>query len=130
VSYSPDDEITVEGGMAQTGEMAELVHWKNGRGISLRTNEPYEPLPCVRRQTCSESLDEGVARNLAIAGGLKNAFIPFKTPSSSTNRRARRHPVDEWIKHQQTIEHLYINQDKKLEEVVEIMQQEHDFHAT
>ena len=64
-AYSPDDEITLEGGLGQTGEMAELVRWKNGKGISLRTNEPYEPLPGIKRQHSSESMDEDVARSMA-----------------------------------------------------------------
>jgi hypothetical protein len=64
-AYSPDDEITLEGGLGQTGEMAELVRWKNGKGISLRTNEPYEPVPGIKRQHSSESMDEGVTRSMA-----------------------------------------------------------------
>ena len=65
MAYSPDDEITLEGGLGQTGEMAELVRWKNGKGISLRTNEPYEPLPGIKRQHSSEEMDEDVARSMA-----------------------------------------------------------------
>jgi hypothetical protein len=64
-AYSPDDEITLEGGLGQTGDMAELVRWKNGKGISLRTNEPYEPLPGIKRQHSSESMDEDVTRSMA-----------------------------------------------------------------
>ena len=65
MAYSPDDEITLEGGLGQTGDMAELVRWKNGKGISLRTNEPYEPLPGIKRQHSSESMDEDVTRSMA-----------------------------------------------------------------
>jgi hypothetical protein len=64
-AYSSDDEITLEGGLGQTGEMAELVRWKNGKGISLRTNEPYEPLPGIKRQHSNESMDEDVTRSMA-----------------------------------------------------------------
>jgi hypothetical protein len=65
MAYSPDDEITLEGGLGQTGDVAELVRWKNGKGISLRTNEPYEPLPGIKRQHSSESMDEDVTRSMA-----------------------------------------------------------------
>jgi hypothetical protein len=65
MAYSPDDEITLEGGLGETGEMAELVRWKNGKGISLRTNEAYEALPGIKRQHSSESMDEDVARSMA-----------------------------------------------------------------
>jgi len=65
MAYSPDDEVTLEGGLGRTGEMAELVRWKNGKGISLRTNEPYEPLPGIKRQHSSESMDEDVVRSMA-----------------------------------------------------------------
>ena len=60
-----DDEVTLEGGLCETGELAELVRWKNGKGISLRTNEPYEPLPGIKRQHSSESLDDDVERSMA-----------------------------------------------------------------
>ena len=65
MAYSPDDEITLEGGLGQTGEMAELVRWKNGKGISLRTNELYDPLPGVKRQHSDDEMDEDVARSMA-----------------------------------------------------------------
>ena len=65
MAYSPDDEITLEGGLGETGEMAELVRWKNGKGISLRTNEPYEPIPGIKRQHSGEEMDEDVARSMA-----------------------------------------------------------------
>lgn len=44
-----DDEITVEGGLAESGNLAELVRWKNGEGISLRTGLPYVPLAGSKR---------------------------------------------------------------------------------
>jgi hypothetical protein len=70
------------------------------------------------------------ARNPAMAGNHGRAFVQFANPPSAITRRARRLPVEEWTKHQETIGHLYINQEKTLEEVIDIMQQEHNFHAT
>lgn len=44
-----EDEITLEGGLAETGSLAELVRWKNGEGISLRTGLPYIPMAGMKR---------------------------------------------------------------------------------
>lgn len=44
-----EDEITLEGGLAETGSLAELVRWKNGEGISLRTGLPYVPMAGMKR---------------------------------------------------------------------------------
>lgn len=60
-----DDEVTLEGGLSQTGRPAELVRWKNGEGISLRTNEPYEAQPAIKRQRSNESLDDDAERSMA-----------------------------------------------------------------
>jgi hypothetical protein len=65
MAYSPDDEITLEGGLGTTGDVAELVRWKNGKGTSLRTNERYIPLPGIKRQHTSEDMDDDVARSMA-----------------------------------------------------------------
>lgn len=65
MDYSPDDEVTMEGGLADTGNMAELVRWKNGKGTSLRTGLPYEPTPGMKRQHTTEELDEDAARSMA-----------------------------------------------------------------
>lgn len=64
-AYSPEDEVTLEGGLGETGEIAELVRWRNGKGTSLRTMQPYEPLLGIKRQHSSESLDDDVARSMA-----------------------------------------------------------------
>ena len=63
--FISDDEVTLEGGLGETGEIAELVRWRNGKGTSLRTMQPYEPLLGLKRQHSSESLDEDVARSMA-----------------------------------------------------------------
>lgn len=60
-----DDEVTLEGGLGQTGRPAELVRWKNGEGVSLRTNERYEAHPLIKRQRSSESLDDDAERSMA-----------------------------------------------------------------
>jgi len=65
MAYSPDDEITLEGGLGTTGEVAELVRWKNGKGTSLRTNERYIPVPGIKRQHTSEDMDDDVTRSMA-----------------------------------------------------------------
>ena len=72
MAYSPSDEVTLEGGLDQTGHLAELVRWKNGKGISLRTGQPYEPTPGMKRQS-SGALDEDVARSMA---RRKKGYIP------------------------------------------------------
>lgn len=60
-----DDEVTLEGGLGETGEIAELVRWRNGKGTSLRTMQPYEPLLGIKRQHSSEALDDDVTRAMA-----------------------------------------------------------------
>ena len=62
---SRDDEVTLEGGLSQTGRPAELVRWKNGEGVSLRTNERYEAQPLIKRQRSNESLDDDAERSMA-----------------------------------------------------------------
>jgi hypothetical protein len=58
------DEVTLEGGLSTTGDMAELVGWKNGKATSLRTGEEYEPVPGIKRGASSMH-DEDVARSMA-----------------------------------------------------------------
>lgn len=72
MAYSPGDEVTVEGGLATTGDVAELVRWKKGKGISLRTGLPYEPTPGIKREA-SSLLDDDVARSMA---RRKKGYIP------------------------------------------------------
>ncbi|KIW92200.1 uncharacterized protein Z519_07184 [Cladophialophora bantiana CBS 173.52] len=72
MAYSIDDEVTLEGGLGETGNEAELVRWKNGKGYSLRTGLPYAPTPGVKRAS-SEALDEDVARSMA---RRKKGYIP------------------------------------------------------
>lgn len=71
-AYSPEDEVTLEGGLGSTGEVAELVRWKNGKGISLRTGMPYEPTPGIKREA-SSMLDDDAARSMA---RRKKGYIP------------------------------------------------------
>lgn len=60
-----DDEVTLEGGLSQTGRPAELVRWKNGEGISLRDNQPYEAQPLIKRQRSNASFDDDAERSMA-----------------------------------------------------------------
>jgi hypothetical protein len=60
-----DDEVTLEGGLSETGQPAELVRWKNGQGVSLRTNERYEAQPPIKRQRSNESLNDDAERSMA-----------------------------------------------------------------
>ncbi|KAL9111370.1 MAG: hypothetical protein Q9227_004247 [Pyrenula ochraceoflavens] len=59
-----EDEVTLEGGLGHTGNLVELVRWKDGKGISLRTNEPYEPTPGIKRRM-SEECDDDIERSMA-----------------------------------------------------------------
>jgi hypothetical protein len=61
---------------------------------------------------------------------IENVFLEFWNPQMSAKRRAQRLPASQWANHRQTIRDLYIHQGKTLEQVVEIMKQAHDFHAT
>ncbi|KAI1618313.1 hypothetical protein EDD36DRAFT_426106 [Exophiala viscosa] len=72
MAYSIDDEVTLEGGLGESGNQAELVRWKNGKGISLRTGQPYVPAPGIKRQSSGE-LDEDVARSMA---RRKKGWVP------------------------------------------------------
>ncbi|RMZ88389.1 hypothetical protein DV736_g4380, partial [Chaetothyriales sp. CBS 134916] len=72
MAYSPDDEVTLEGGLGATGDHAELVRWKNGKGISLRTGLPYEAAPGIKREA-SSLLDDDVSRSMA---RRKKGYIP------------------------------------------------------
>lgn len=75
MAYSIDDDVTLEGGLGETGTQAELVRWKNGKGISLRTGLPYVPAPAIKRQSSGE-LDEDVARSMA---RRKKGWVPDNT---------------------------------------------------
>ena len=70
--YSPEDEVTLEGGLGTSGELAELVRWRNGKGISLRTGMPYQPTPGIKREA-SSMLDDDAARSMA---RRKKGYIP------------------------------------------------------
>lgn len=66
------EEVTLEGGLGETGNIAELVRWKNGQGISLRTGQVYEPQSGMKRQATAEISDD-VARSMA---RRKKGYIP------------------------------------------------------
>ncbi|RMZ84227.1 hypothetical protein DV738_g848, partial [Chaetothyriales sp. CBS 135597] len=72
MAYQPGDEVTLEGGLGATGSHAELVRWKNGKGISLRTGLPYEAVPGLKREA-SALLDDDVSRSMA---RRKKGYIP------------------------------------------------------
>lgn len=61
---APYDEVTLEGGLDSTGNIAELVGWKNGEAISLRTGQPYQPLAGIKRDASSLH-EDGAARSMA-----------------------------------------------------------------
>lgn len=52
--------------------------------------------------------------------------VPIRTRSSG-DRYAKR---NDWIRYMPTIKHLYIDQDKTLREVIEVMKEEYHFFAT
>ncbi|KAJ9654970.1 hypothetical protein H2198_006084 [Neophaeococcomyces mojaviensis] len=69
---SVEDEITLEGGLGETGTLAELVRWKNGEGVSLRTGLPYVAMPGFKRSASglnSEDVERSMARR-------KKGYIP------------------------------------------------------
>ncbi|RMD42145.1 hypothetical protein DV735_g2999, partial [Chaetothyriales sp. CBS 134920] len=72
MAYQPGDEVTLEGGLGATDSPAELVRWKNGKGISLRTGLPYEAAPGMKRGA-SAMLDDEVSRSMA---RRKKGYIP------------------------------------------------------
>lgn len=59
----------------------------------------------------------------------EDAFFPFLRPEIPTPR-APRLPPDQWTKHRQIIEDLYLHQNKTLDELVATMKQEYSFYAT
>lgn len=67
-----EDEITLEGGIGETGDFAELVRWKNGEGISLRTGLPYVPMPATLKRGASGQLAEDAER----CARRKKGYIP------------------------------------------------------
>lgn len=69
---SLEDEITLEGGIGETGDFAELVRWKNGEGISLRTGLPYIPMPANLKRGASGQLAEDAERSAR----RKKGYIP------------------------------------------------------
>lgn len=65
-----------------------------------------------------------------MADTVPHVFFPFRGPDLPPSYRASRIPADQWTKHQDTIKSLYIDREKTLGEVVEIMKREHNFYAT
>jgi hypothetical protein len=57
-------------------------------------------------------------------------FFRLSGPVLSTTHRAPRLDIACWAKYRRIIKDLYVEQDRTLDEVVEIMKQEHNFHAT
>ena len=70
---SADDEVTLEGGLAESGNLAELVRWKNGEGISLRTGLPYVPMAGMKR---TASNMDGPNADLSMARRKKGVEYP------------------------------------------------------
>lgn len=64
-----NERLTLEGGLSQTGRPAELVVHKEGKAISLRTGEPYDPNAApsinIKRSLSTDSPDEDVERSMA-----------------------------------------------------------------
>lgn len=61
---SADDRVTLEGGMAETGNIAELVRWdREGKAWSMRTGELYEPAAGIKRS--SSFLEDDIERSMA-----------------------------------------------------------------
>lgn len=56
--------LALEGGMAKTGRPAELVAYKDGQAISMKTGQAYNG-STLKRNLSVSSADEGVARSMA-----------------------------------------------------------------
>lgn len=64
-----DERLSVEGGLSQTGRPVELVRIRNGKSISLRTGDEFEPEASssshrIQRSTSVDS-DDDVMRSMA-----------------------------------------------------------------
>ena len=59
----------------------------------------------------------------------QDPFLLFRSSRILTGHRAPPVPEGQWIKYRGLIEDLYIGQEKTLNEVVETMKREHNFHA-
>lgn len=63
-----DDRLGLHGGLSQTGQPAQLVRFKNGKSISLRTGEEVEPEFGIGQRpesTMSMELDDNTQRSMA-----------------------------------------------------------------
>jgi len=98
--------------------------------------EEAAPFDCDNHELEVETEVPGVAGAAPIASGTGSSLTvrPAVTgqPVRPVRTRAARRPKirkENWAAHKERIRTLYIDEDKKLEEVMEIMKDEHDFDA-
>ncbi|KAF7588852.1 copper-binding transcription factor [Aspergillus hancockii] len=62
-----EPRLELVGGLSETGKPAELVMHKDGKLISMQTEEPYNEhnIPSFKRTLSVETVDEGVERSMA-----------------------------------------------------------------
>ena len=69
INNSSDERLSLEGGLSQTGRPAELVRTRNGKSISLRTGNEFEPEASSSGQrfkrSMSEDSDDDIMRSMA-----------------------------------------------------------------
>ncbi|KAF2109485.1 hypothetical protein BDV96DRAFT_651917 [Lophiotrema nucula] len=69
MDYSPDEKITLRGGLSHNGRPAELVREKNGKVIPIAEGSPseeaYNGFPGKHALSDDETDDEGVMRSMA-----------------------------------------------------------------
>jgi Clr5 domain len=92
------------------------------------------PLPTVITALPLDSFQRSIAspqagRLTLLKMNHENAFLKYFGPQLRTTRRAQQLPIDEWTPHREVIKTLYIDQDKTLNEVVDIMKRDHGFQA-
>lgn len=103
-----------------------------GRGWEVRTSIPY-----IMGDDSSPTDESGIAAahypSPASSHGPRETSVHQReiaeasTKSTGAGRCPSRY---DWSKHMATIKHLYIDEDRPLKEVMEIMQKEHNFVAT
>ncbi|PGG95429.1 hypothetical protein AJ80_09962 [Polytolypa hystricis UAMH7299] len=68
MKYSPNEVLTLEGGLSSNGRPVELVRRNKDQSVSLTTGQPYEtksPIPTMKRSLSMESTDDSVQRSMA-----------------------------------------------------------------
>ncbi|KAF5877206.1 uncharacterized protein Bfra_001570 [Botrytis fragariae] len=114
-----------------TGQM-ELEHGTLDQSAS---SIPSWPLPSTSSYSYTQhSLsynDTRTASSITTAHANPSMVKPMLSPSNVTARPApKEHSADEWERHRLTFTQLYMTEGRPLKEVMQIMENEHEFRAT